>query len=197
MTLQRCDISSKRAVLPRRNDARMGPRQLATRFSAIYRVYRQIWFHSIIKLRTWIFAQSLYYGNRPVGRAVTRSSLEREVWGSNLGPVKSDTVLPTARHRCDIYSKGAVLPGRNEVEMDPANSLHASAYYSEYIERFDLLYYGYLTSCSDVGVHHWDKKWGLTSAFIINSASIRDKADLFHQSKKVFQHPFNRVVHFT
>ena len=74
-----------------------------------------------------------------VGRAVTRSSLEREVWGSNLGPVKSDTVLPTARHRCDISSNEAVLPGRNDAEMGPANSLHASAYYSEYNERFDLI----------------------------------------------------------
>ena len=63
--------------------------------------------------------------------------LEREVWGSNLGPVKSDPVLPTARHRCDI-SKGAVLPGRNDAEMGPANSLHASAYYSEHNERFAL-----------------------------------------------------------
>ena len=77
--------------------------------------------------------------DRPVGRAVTRSSLEREVWGSNLGPVKSDTVLPTARHRCDISSNGAVLPGRNDAEMGPANSLHASAYHSEYNERFDLI----------------------------------------------------------
>ena len=34
-----------------------------------------------------------YY--RPVGRAVTRSSLEREVRDSNLGLVKSNTVLPT------------------------------------------------------------------------------------------------------
>ena len=76
---------------------------------------------------------------RPVGRAVTRSSLEREVWGSNLGPVKSDTVLPTARHRCDISSNGAVLPGRNDAEMGPTNSLHASAYYSEFNERFDLI----------------------------------------------------------
>ena len=76
---------------------------------------------------------------RPVGRAVTRSSLEREVGGSNLGPVKSDIVLPTARHRCDISSKGAVLPGRNDAEMGPANSLHASAYDSEYTERFDLI----------------------------------------------------------
>ena len=55
-----------------------------------------------------------------------RSSLEREVRGSNLGPVKSDTVLPTARHRYNVSSK-AVLPGRNDVEMGPANLLHASA----------------------------------------------------------------------
>ena len=59
-----------------------------------------------------------------VGRAVTHSSLEREVWGSNLGPVKSDTVLPTARHRCDISSKEAVLRGLNNAEMGPANSIH-------------------------------------------------------------------------
>ena len=80
------------------------------------------------------------YIQQPVGRAVTRSSPEREVRGSNLGPVKSDTVLPTARHRCDISLKGAVLPGRNDAEMGPANSLHASAYYSEYNEGFDLIY---------------------------------------------------------
>ena len=76
---------------------------------------------------------------QPVGRAVTRSSLEREVWGSNLGPVKSNTVLPTARNGCDISSKEAVLPWHNDVEMGPgpANSLHALALYSEYNERFD------------------------------------------------------------
>ena len=45
-------------------------------------------------------------------------------------------MLPTARHRCDISSK-AVLPGRNDAEMGPGNSIHASAYYSEYNERFD------------------------------------------------------------
>ena len=37
-----------------------------------------------------------------VDRAVTWSSLEREVWVSNLGPVKLDAVLQTARHRSDI-----------------------------------------------------------------------------------------------
>ena len=66
--------------------------------------------------------------NRQVGRAVTCSSLEREVHGSNLGPIKSDSVLPTARHRCDISSKDAVLPRRNDAEIGPANSLHASAH---------------------------------------------------------------------
>ena len=40
--------------------------------------------------------------NRPVGRAVTRSSLEQKVRGLNLGPVKSYTVLPTAHDHCDI-----------------------------------------------------------------------------------------------
>ena len=75
-----------------------------------------------------------------IGRAVTHSSMEWEVRGSNLGPVKSDTELPTARHLCDISSKGAVLPGRNDAEMSSANSLHASAYYSEnYNETFDLI----------------------------------------------------------
>ena len=61
-----------------------------------------------------------------VGREVTHSSLERMVLGSNFGPVKSDTVLPMARHRCDISSKEAVLPGRNDAEMGPSNSVHAS-----------------------------------------------------------------------
>ena len=63
----------------------------------------------------------------PVGRAVTRSFQEREAVGSNLRPVKSDTVLSTARHRCNIFSKRDVLLNRNDEEMGPTNSLHASA----------------------------------------------------------------------
>ena len=59
---------------------------------------------------------------RPVGQAVTRSSLERGVLGSNLGPIKLDTVLSKARHCCNISSKGAVLPMRNDARMGPANS---------------------------------------------------------------------------
>ena len=78
---------------------------------------------------------------RPVGRAVMRSSLEREVWGSNLRPVKSNTVLPMVRHRCNISLKGAVQPGRNDVAMGPTNSLHASAYYSDCNERFSSLHW--------------------------------------------------------
>ena len=42
---------------------------------------------------------------------ITRLCLEREIWGSSLGPVKWDTVLPTARDRCNISLKEAVLPG--------------------------------------------------------------------------------------
>ena len=53
--------------------------------------------------------QSLVF-DLPVSRAVTRSSLKRGVIGSNLGPVKSDIVVPTARHHCSIFLKGAVLP---------------------------------------------------------------------------------------
>ena len=67
-----------------------------------------------------------------------RLSLKREVWGINLGPVKSDTVLITTHHRCDISLKGAVVPGCNDAEMGTDKLLHASAYYREYNERFDL-----------------------------------------------------------
>ena len=42
-------------------------------------------------------------------------------------PVKSDTVLPTVRHRCNISSIGAEFPGRNNAEMGSASSSHASA----------------------------------------------------------------------
>ena len=47
--------------------------------------------------------------------------------------------MPTARHRWDSFSKGAVLYGRNDAEMGPANLLHALALYSEYNKKFDLI----------------------------------------------------------
>ena len=75
-----------------------------------------------LRLRTSSEFPILWYricAYRLVGQAVMRTSLEREIWGSNLGPVKSDKVLPTARHRCDISLKGAVLPRRNGAEMAP------------------------------------------------------------------------------
>ena len=42
-----------------------------------------------------------------------------------------------AHHRCDVFSKEAVLPGRIDAEMGTANLLHASAQYSENNGRFD------------------------------------------------------------
>ena len=66
------------------------------------------------------------------------------LWSGGLSfkfrPIKSTIVSPTTRHRCNICSKGAVLPGRNDVELGTANLLHASAEYSEYNKRFDLIY---------------------------------------------------------
>ena len=73
------------------------------------------------------YHRSFFQFDRLVGQVITPSFLEREIRGSNLGPVESDTVLTTAGHRCNTSSNGAVLPGRNEVEMGSANSLHASA----------------------------------------------------------------------
>ena len=103
--------------------------------------------------------------NRPVGRVATRSSLEREVWASNLGPVKSDTVLTTARN-CYISLKEVVLPRHNDSEMGPANSLHASAYHSEYNKRFDIKFrirqHKVVTLVSRAGFEIMiDKLWGL------------------------------------
>ena len=45
---------------------------------------------------------------------------------SNLGPLKSNTVLPTACHRRNIFSKEAMSPDSSDAELGPVNSLHAS-----------------------------------------------------------------------
>ena len=47
------------------------------------------------------------------------ATLPWEIGGSNLGLVLSDTVLPTVRHRCDIFWKRIVSPGRNDAVMVP------------------------------------------------------------------------------
>ena len=70
------------------------------------------------------------------GRAVTRSTLGWKVKGSNLGPVKPNTVLPTARHRCDISSKGAVLPAGAITRRWAASTRYTLRRINE---RFDLL----------------------------------------------------------
>ena len=61
-------------------------------------------FECLQKLLTLLNLQKTNQRNRPYGRAITRLPMEREVRGSNLGPVKSDTELPTALHHCDISS---------------------------------------------------------------------------------------------
>ena len=48
------------------------------------------------------------------------------------------TDLTGPRFEPQIFSKGAVFPGCNDAEMGPANSLHASAYYSGCNRRFNL-----------------------------------------------------------
>ena len=48
-----------------------------------------------------------------------RSFFEREVWGSNLWPVESDTQLQTVCYHCDFSLKEAVLPEGNDAKMDP------------------------------------------------------------------------------
>ena len=73
----------------------------------------------------------------PVGWVVTSSSLERKVCGSNLGPVKSDTVLPTACPRCNISSDEAELPLAQEHVDKPCQLVTRFAEYSEYNKSFN------------------------------------------------------------
>ena len=51
----------------------------------------------------------------------------------------NSVLLPMARHHSDISLKGVVLLRRNDVELGPANSLHALIYCSKYNEKFDLI----------------------------------------------------------
>ena len=44
-------------------------------------------------------------GEPAVSSVAKRTLSVREVWGSIPGPVKSDTVSPTTRHRCDVSSE--------------------------------------------------------------------------------------------
>ena len=49
------------------------------------------------------------------------AGLRFKSWTGQIGHM-----LPTVRYHCNISSKEAVLPGRNDAEMGPANSLSAS-----------------------------------------------------------------------
>ena len=48
----------------------------------------------------------------------------------------SVAICRSSGHRCDISAKATEWPRCNDAEMGPANSLHSSAKYSEYNERF-------------------------------------------------------------
>ena len=81
-----------------------------------------------------------------MGVVVTTSLLMREVKGSITWPIKSDTVLPMACHRCDVSS---VLPRRSRGDgpMGPTNSLCVSAYYREYNKDLIFLCFLIRTDC--------------------------------------------------
>ena len=56
-----------------------------------------------------------------------RSFLEREVEGSDLGPVKSDRGTNGSPPQQHFLERSCVACMRYDAEMGPANSLHASA----------------------------------------------------------------------
>ena len=64
---------------------------------------------------------------RVVGNTVSDLTYQRCKPRNSRSRDERFTARPTAWHRSDISSKEAVLPGRNDAEMGPANSLHASA----------------------------------------------------------------------
>ena len=65
------------------------------------------------------------FSSLPVARAVTDSGVGGLKFTSRTGQIGH--MVPTTRHRCNISSNGAVLPGRSDAGMGPANTLHASA----------------------------------------------------------------------
>ena len=81
--------------------------QSITAFGALWSemLRSKIWKHQELE----ISSNKKQSFNLQVGQAITSSFLDSEVWSLNLGPVKSDSVLPKARTRCDISSNGAVL----------------------------------------------------------------------------------------
>ena len=76
----------------------------------------------------------------PVDRAVTRSSLEWKVKTSNLRSVKSDTVLPTARHRDATFLRKDLCFPQVRWRGDGSRKfvIRFEQKSREYNERFDL-----------------------------------------------------------
>ena len=78
--------------------------------------------------------------------------LKREIWGLNREPVKLDTILPTALHRCDVFSKvlSCFASRRNDSEITSklvTSFLHWShvTSYSKYCIMQDLIWLEILT----------------------------------------------------
>ena len=99
----------------------------------------------------YFFVFTLY---RPVGRVVTRSSLEREVGGlwfkSRAGQIEHCVAngSPPLQH---FLERSCVAYRSNDVEMSPANSLHASAYITAIKMKY-LIYLIVLFVCSIYGL---------------------------------------------
>ena len=94
-------------------------------FTNIFDRYRKNILQNLLRyfIRPYPFYLQTNIFDRPVSSVATTLLSLREVWGSFLGPVKSDTVT---RHRCDIFLEfEAVLPRRSAAE--PQSSLDASA----------------------------------------------------------------------
>ena len=64
------------------------------------------------------YVTNLDFFNRPNDRVVTRLPSEQDVCETNVGPVEPNAVYPEARGYT-IFSKGVVMPGRNDAEMGP------------------------------------------------------------------------------
>ena len=85
------------------------------------------------------------YYSQPIELSVCNRPITKVSWSSGNGffsnaagltcePLADQigsSVANSLRHRCDISSKDAVLPGLNDAKMGPANSLHISLQYSK------------------------------------------------------------------
>ena len=76
------------------------------------------------------------------GNAFGRSEVQNSGAGGLRFKTRAGQIerrVETACTAATFFSKGDVSSALNYVEKGPDNSLHASAYYSKYKERFDLM----------------------------------------------------------